>query len=221
MAEIRPFGEDAILIDYSSSDTPLSAVLRAHAAAAAIDGVRDRIPAAQTLLLRFDGPAKSYLKAVEEGLRNRHSGSSSVGTRQEVHIPVHYDGADLQPLAEELQMSAEALVRWHTAQPWMAAFGGFAPGFFYLVRPQVGGQGSQKQGEEVLDIPRLATPRTKVPKGSVGLAGAFAGVYPIESPGGWRLLGHTEVEMWDATKENPALLAPGVRVYFTPVKGGN
>lgn len=221
MAKIRPFGENAILIDYSAADDPLSAVLRAHAAAQAIDGVCDSVPAAQTLLLRFDGPAKRYLGTVTETLQHRKHQHSGVGTRKSVHIPVHYDGADLHNLAAELNMSTQALIRWHTARAWTAAFGGFAPGFFYLVRPNSKNYKNESNGERVLDIPRLATPRTKVPKGSVGLAGTFAGIYPIESPGGWQLLGHTDVEMWDIAKENPALLAPGALVYFEPLEGGN
>lgn len=208
MAEIRPMGTNALLIDYSSSANPLAKVLRAHSAAAEIEGLVDRVPAAQTLLLRFRGPARRYLGAVETALRGNNTQKQTVDKRKTVTIPVHYDGADLESLAQSLGMSPQALIDWHCERPWTAAFGGFAPGFYYMVR------GSGQGWPEPLDIPRLTTPRTRVPKGSVGLAGQFAGVYPIDSPGGWQLLGHTDVEMWDLNRPNPALLEPGAEVQF-------
>nr|WP_120491268.1 allophanate hydrolase subunit 1 [Corynebacterium lactis] len=211
MAEIRPMGAEAVLIDYSSSPNPLAKVLRAHAAAESLDGLIDSVPAAQTLLLRFSGPARLHLPDIERTLRSPEAATHAVGKRADVRIPVQYDGPDLADLAAALGMSTTALVDWHTAEPWTAAFGGFAPGFYYMVRQAGEGQPA------TLDIPRLTTPRTRVPKGSVGLAGHFAGVYPIDSPGGWQLLGHTEVELWDLARENPALLAPGTRVFFEPV----
>lgn len=214
MAEIRPMGTNALLIDYSSSSNPLAKVLRAHAAAVEIEGLVDRVPAAQTLLLRFEGPARRYLGAVEAALRGGDAQGHTVGKRKTVKIPVHYDGTDLEPLAGTLGMSPQALIDWHCERPWTAAFGGFAPGFYYMVR--AGGDGWPK----VFDIPRLSTPRTRVPKGSVGLAGQFAGVYPIDSPGGWQLLGHTDVEMWDVSRPSPALLEPGAQVQFEAIGSG-
>ena len=91
----------------------------------------------------------------------------------------------------------------HTGRLWRVGFCGFAPGFAYLVG-----------GDERLAVPRRAEPRTKVPVGSVGLAGEFTGVYPRESPGGWQLIGRTSAVMWDVHRKDPALLTPGMWVRF-------
>ena len=98
------------------------------------------------------------------------------------------------------------MVAAHTAQPWTVAFGGFAPGFAYC-----GG------GHPGLHVPRRDDPRTRVPTGSVALAGEFTGVYPRESPGGWQLIGRTEADLWNLDREPPALLRPGMRVQFVAV----
>ena len=106
-----------------------------------------------------------------------------------------------------LGVSAEALVRAHTSAEWRVAFVGFAPGFGYLV-----------SDDWPFQVPRLESPRTRVPAGSVALAGAFAGAYPRESPGGWRLVGRTDVVLWDAASDDPALFAPARRVRFRAVR---
>lgn len=205
-------GESALLIDFSTAANPLARVLRAHSAVKDLTGVIDAVPAAETLLIRFDGPARTYASAVKDAVERSRADDVAVDKHKFVTIPVQYNGPDLAPLATELGMSVDALIGWHTQTPWVAAFGGFAPGFYYLVR------GSGEGFPPAHDVPRLTTPRTRVPKGAVGLAGRFAGVYPIESPGGWQLLGHTDAEMWDLRRGEPALLAPGTRVQFEPVR---
>jgi KipI family sensor histidine kinase inhibitor len=94
----------------------------------------------------------------------------------------------------------------HTGTPWRVGFGGFAPGFAYLVG-----------GDPRLVVPRRDSPRTKVPAGAVALAGEFSAVYPRESPGGWQLIGTTELVMWDIERESPALMTPGATVRFMEV----
>lgn len=204
-------GTDAVLIDYSSAKDPLAKVLRAHRAASAIEGVIDRVPAAQTLLLRFADTAKRHLPDIQRVLGAPARAEHDVDKREDVRIPVRYDGPDLADVAASLGMSSQELVSWHSDTPWIAAFGGFAPGFYYLVRP--GGNSAVAD----FDIPRLSSPRTRVPQGAVGLAGHFSGVYPIDSPGGWQIIGVTDAAMWDPQRTDPALLAPGTRVYFEPV----
>ncbi len=165
-------------------------------------GVVDLVPAARTLLLRLD-PAGADAAEVERAVRACRPRRGARPRAGEVEIPVVYDGADLHEVGELTGLGARGVVEAHTSQEWMVAFGGFAPGFGYLV-------GS----DERLHVPRRSTPRTKVPAGAVALAGEFAGVYPRESPGGWQLLGHTPSRMWDLDRDPPALLLPGVRVRF-------
>jgi KipI family sensor histidine kinase inhibitor len=133
--------------------------------------------------------------------RARSPGPDPEGRR--IEIPVSYRGPDLRDVARLTGLSAEEVVARHTAAEHVVAFLGFQPGFAYLVG-----------GDELLTVPRLDEPRTQVPAGSVAIAGPYSGVYPRESPGGWRLLGSTATAMFDAAREAPALLAPGDRVRF-------
>lgn len=148
--------------------------------------------------------------------------------RREVEITVRYDGPDLSGVSELAGLSPQELVRRHTSITWSAAFGGFAPGFFYLIdeRELLGRAADDARlatdtlpsdtlpSDTLPPVPRLASPRPRVPAGSVGLADRFCAVYPGASPGGWRLLGTTDAVLWDANLPAPALLAPGMRVRF-------
>ncbi|MFJ5871982.1 allophanate hydrolase subunit 1 [Dietzia maris] len=155
-----------------------------------------------------------------------------------VTIDVRYDGPDLAAVADLAGMSTEALVRTHTSITWRAAFGGFAPGFFYLVdarelgaggpnarEPDAGGAGASEAAPgpsakpALPAVPRLGSPRARVPAGAVGLADRFCAVYPGASPGGWQLLGTTDARLWDLDRPDPALLAPGMTVRFREVGG--
>ena len=120
-----------------------------------------------------------------------------------VEIPVTYDGPDLDEVARLTGLSPEEVVARHTGVGHLAAFLGFQPGFAYLTG-----------GDARLHVPRREVPRTRVPGGTVAIAGPYAGVYPRDSPGGWRLLGSTTAVMFDPAREPPALLAPGDRVRF-------
>ncbi len=106
-------------------------------------------------------------------------------------------------MAARTGLTEAEVVAAHTGQTWTVAFCGFAPGFGYLVGV-----------DDRLRVPRRAQPRTSVPAGAVGLADAFAGIYPRSGPGGWQLLGRTEAVLWDLDRDPPALLRPGVRVRF-------
>jgi KipI family sensor histidine kinase inhibitor len=120
-----------------------------------------------------------------------------------VEIPVTYDGEDLKDVAELTGLSIGEVIERHTASEFTVAFCGFAPGFGYLVG-----------GDPTLQVPRRLSPRTRIPAGSVALAGAFSGVYPQASPGGWQIIGTTPLKMWDLTRDPPALFQPGYRVRF-------
>jgi KipI family sensor histidine kinase inhibitor len=120
-----------------------------------------------------------------------------------VEIPVAYDGPDLDHVARSTGLSREEVVSRHTAVEHRVAFLGFQPGFAYLIG-----------GDEQLFVPRRDSPRTRVPGGTVAIAGPYSGVYPRDSPGGWQLLGTTTIAMFDPDRPDPALLAPGDRVRF-------
>lgn len=156
-------------------------------------------------------------------------GVGAAGGAAEVILDVRYDGPDLHAVADLAGLSTEAFVRTHTAIAWRAAFGGFAPGFAYLVdareldarNPDARG-GEQRVHAEprpLPTVPRLPSPRARVPAGSVGLADRFCAVYPGASPGGWQLIGTTDARLWDVDRSDPALLTPGTVVRFRDAGG--
>jgi KipI family sensor histidine kinase inhibitor len=195
----RRCGEDAALLDCDS----LEQMRAAHATVCASrpDGVVDLVPGARSLLVIGEVAA---VKALLDGADLTHP---PAGEPREVTLDVRYDGEDLALVAADAGVSADAVVSLHTEAVYTVAFTGFAPGFGYLtgLPPE-------------LRQPRLESPRTRVPAGSVGLAGEFTGVYPRESPGGWRLLGHTTATLFDPRADPPALFAPGDRVRFRRVR---
>lgn len=200
---VRPVGSRALIVDLP--DTPT--VMDWHAALAAepLAGQVDAVAAARTVLVTFDSPSSARAGAAR--LEDFRPGRSRGGQPREITIDVRYDGADLVELADTLGMSTSELVEWHTSTTWVAAFGGFAPGFAYCVPERDPGP----------DIPRRSSPRTSVPAGAVALAGGFSAVYPRTSPGGWQLVGTTRAQMWDPDAERPALIAPGDRVRYRGV----
>ena len=200
---LLPSGSTALLVELDELDDVLA--LYAALADDPPDGVVDVVPAARTVLLVTD-PARTTLSAVADAVHRTTPKPGGQRTGDAVELPVHYDGADLEELAEQLQLTGEELVQRHTGAEWTVAFCGFAPGFGYLTQPGA-----------AWDVPRRATPRTKVPAGSVALAGEFSGVYPRESPGGWQLVGRTDVAVFDLSREPAALLRPGTRVRFVAV----
>ncbi|WP_313811908.1 carboxyltransferase domain-containing protein [Glutamicibacter sp.] len=197
---IHRAGSHDLLVDLATLDDVLA--LNSALDTAPLAGQKDILAAALTVLIKFDSAAHavraaSLLPSLELGAAARNTGKL-------VEVPVHYDGEDLTAVAELTGMSVEAVVNAHTSQRWTAAFGGFAPGFAYL------------RGEnQLLNVPRRSTPRTKVPALSVALAGEYSAVYPRQSPGGWQLIGHTDVPMWDLSRSTPALIRPQDTVQFT------
>jgi KipI family sensor histidine kinase inhibitor len=196
---IHPVGRHAVLVEVSS---PRDAVdLAAWARERSL--VREVVPGAETVL--FDGLHDGLLggvsgaAALRETLTAWRPTAAAPGAL--VDVPVTYDGPDLERVASAWGCDPDEVVARHRATEFVSAFCGFAPGFAYLSGLSV-------------SVPRLATPRTRVPAGAVALAGSWCGVYPRESPGGWQLIGHTDAVLWDTGRDEPALLAPGTRVRF-------
>ena len=170
----------------------------------ALAEVTDIVPAARTVLLVTRPHAE--LGRIAERVRRLGADldrSARDHDERVVEIRVRYDGPDLAEVATLTHLTAEEVVAAHTGTLWRVGFGGFAPGFAYLVG-----------GDERLVVPRRSSPRTSVPVGAVGLAGEFSGIYPRSSPGGWQLIGTTDAVLWDADREPPALLQPGSTVRF-------
>jgi len=195
---VRPAGDRALLLELASN---ADAVLVARRARAELRGVVDVVPGHETVLLTFEaGPCPDEAVALAEAaLADDHSPPESAL----VELAVTYDGPDLAEVAELASLSPEEVVARHCAVSYTAGFLGFAPGFAYLVGL-----------DQRLHVPRRAEPRTHVPGGTVAIAGVYSGVYPRESPGGWRLLGRTDAVLFDASREPPALLASGDQVRF-------
>ena len=202
---ILPCGSTSLLLELDDLDE----VLATYAALLQDppNGVLDIVPAALTVLLVTD-PSETSLPEVRRAVLQLTPKQDRRAVGELVEIPVTYDGDDLEDTARLLGCDAAELVHRHTADEWTVAFCGFAPGFGYLT-----------SSSREWNVPRRSTPRTKVPTGSVALAGMFSGVYPRESPGGWQLIGHTDIAMFDLQREPAALLRPGNRARFVDVGG--
>lgn len=187
---VLPCGDRALLVECETLDEAQGwfAALREHA---------EVVLGARTVLVRGD------VRACRELIARTEPSPLAVSGGPTVEIPVTYDGDDLDDVARLTGLSTAEVVAAHTGTPWTVAFGGFAPGFSYLVG-----------GDPRLHVPRRPTPRVRVPAGSVGLAGEFSGVYPRESPGGWQLVGRTSRSVWDTACDQPALLVAGATVRF-------
>lgn len=194
------YGTAALLVEPDDA----ASVLPLASAAAADPDVLEVVPAARTFLVRTAPEATDRLAARLADL-TPHASSPGSHAANEVVLDVHYDGPDLAEVADEIGLTAEDVIERHCGGEYVVAFCGFAPGFAYL-----------RGLDETLHVGRRPDPRTRVPSGSLGIAGEFTGVYPRESPGGWRLLGRTDARLWDLDRTPPALLTPGTRVRFRP-----
>lgn len=192
-------GEHAVLVEDPPGGPPAwSRGVRA----ARLPGVVDVVPAATTVLVRWTGATPAA--ELREALAAVRPVAGSAGATAVV-IPVRYDGPDLAAVAAAAGCSPAEVVALHSGAAYEVAFCGFAPGFGYLTGLP-----------DALHLPRRATPRTVVPAGSVAIAAGYAAVYPASSPGGWHLVGSTDLVLFDPDREPPALLVPGATVRFEP-----
>lgn len=197
--KLRRAGADGLLVELDDLDAVLrlAAELRRRAPA----GITEIVPAARTVLLVGQG-----LEALAAELPGWPLPPLAPPAQAPLEIPVTYDGPDLDDVCALTGLARDELVALHTGATLTTAFCGFAPGFGYL-----------SGLPERLHVPRRATPRVHVAAGSVSLAGEFTGVYPRASPGGWHLIGHTTLALWDERRDPPSLLAPGTPVRFVSV----
>ncbi|MFL4479462.1 5-oxoprolinase/urea amidolyase family protein [Paeniglutamicibacter sp. ORCA_105] len=193
-------GTRSVLVELSDLDSVLA--LGALLEASPLPGQLDVLAAATTIFIKADSWANA--RKIAAAVPALELGTAPANTGSLVTVDVHYDGEDLAEVAKLTGLSVESVINAHSHQIWRAAFGGFAPGFAYLL------------GENrALNVPRRDTPRKVVPAGAVALAGDYSAVYPRQSPGGWQLIGHTDAVLWDLERENPALIRPQDRVQFT------
>jgi KipI family sensor histidine kinase inhibitor len=200
---VRPVGTTAVLAELAGLHDVLAlqAVLLEHP----LPGQVDVLAAAETVLVKADSPQSA--RRIAARLLELDLTAQAQSEGKLVQIDTVYDGEDLAEVGRLSGLGVEGVVAAHTGQVWTVAFGGFAPGFGYMV------------GEnQSLEVPRRSSPRTVVPAGSVALAGNYSAVYPRQSPGGWQLIGRTAARMWDLGREQPALAAPGDRVQFRAVR---
>lgn len=200
--KIVAYGEHALLIEVPDLDTVLGLYTALHDNPP--QGVLDLVPAARTLLviLRLDANARS----VAATLRATQPRPYASQPGPVVDVPVVYDGDDLADVARSVRLSPDDVIRRHCAPEYVVAFCGFLPGFGYLRGLDPG-----------LHVPRRTTPRVRVPAGAVAIAGEYAAVYPRSAPGGWQLLGRTDLVLFDVERNPPAVLTPATRVRFHPV----
>jgi KipI family sensor histidine kinase inhibitor len=205
-----PLTDSSILVPLGDQIDP-ALNRRAHALAARLAahplaGVLETVPAYASLTVHYDPLIRTYAE-VAEWIGEHLAAQTELTPRptRAIEIPVTYDGPDLPFVAEHCRLSIPEVIRLHSTAEYTVYMMGFLPGFPYL-----GGLPAQ------LRTPRRATPRTRVPAGAVAIAGAQAGIYPQESPGGWQLLGHTDLPLYDPRRSPPFLLSPGDQVRFIP-----
>jgi KipI family sensor histidine kinase inhibitor len=212
---IRPLGDAAVLIQLGAEIDP-AINQRVHALnalllAAPIAGCLETVPAYCTLLVHYDPLVLSFDEvAVWVRAQMDRVEASLQRPQRRLEVPVCYDGADLEAVAAAKALSVAEVIRLHSDRDYTVYMMGFTPGFPYL--------GTLP---DQLVLPRLETPRTLVRAGSVAIAGSQTGIYPLDSPGGWHLLGRTPLRLFDPASETPFLFAPGDRVRFLPVETGH
>jgi KipI family sensor histidine kinase inhibitor len=198
-------GESGYLLELAREGAPIAAFARLSRDSPA--GVVDLVPGARTLLVVCAEPlppaAEERLRTLEQSCVTADHIGDAPSRRHEIRV--RYDGPDLADVASHAGLSVAATIELHASAEYRVAFLGFQPGFAYLAGL-----------DESLATPRRASPRPRVPLGSVAIGGEWTGIYPFASPGGWNLIGTTEVALFSAGERPPARLTIGDRVRFVP-----
>jgi inhibitor of KinA len=210
--KIRPCGDAMLLVELEPVIDPLinerAILLASRIRDRHARGVRDVAPGYSTLGVHFD-PLQTDLAALERMIESEFAALASlesIADRVPIEIPVTYGGPDLDAVAAHAGCSAADVIKRHSDRTYRVYMLGFVAGFAYMGRV-----------DPSIAMSRHRVPRERVPAGSVGIAGLQTGVYPVDSPGGWQLIGHTPTVMFDATRDRPSLLAAGDLVRFVPV----
>jgi KipI family sensor histidine kinase inhibitor len=197
----RSYGSIGVLAEFGSSEEALEAYRRC------VGGDFDEcVPGAETIYFESSVHSRPELVALVQGLLNRPSVGAADAIVREHNIEVRYGGADLENVAALTGFSVEEVIHRHSRAVYTVAFLGFSRSFPYLAGL-----------DPAIIVPRLATPRTSVPAGSVGMGAGYTGIYPMSSPGGWQLLGHTDAVLFDAANDPPSILTTGDLVRFVRV----
>ena len=211
---IKDAGDAAVLLELEAIIDPQvnarAVAIAAFVRSRQIEGVRDVVPTFRSVAVHFD-PLLTDVEAVRAALRDGDATPAADAAGTLVEVPVAYggeDGPDLRDVASFAGASEQAVIDRHTAREYRVFMLGFMPGFAYMGTV-----------DDSIAAPRRSTPRTKVPAGSVGIAGKQTGIYPRVSPGGWQVIGRTALRVFDANRTPPALFAPGDRVRFVAVSG--
>ena len=212
---IVPLGDSAVLLQLGD-EIDLTINQRVHTLAnlittSAINGIIETVPAYATLLVHYDSLSLSFTQ-IKHILREKLAQIRENESRQPrlVEVPVRYGGElgpDLESVASQLGLHIEDVIRIHSGKIYTVYMMGFTPGYPYMGKL-----------DDALIMPRLETPRTRVPAGTVAIAGSQTGIYSIESPGGWNLIGWTPLKLFDPHSDSPFLFAPGDEVKFVVQK---
>jgi KipI family sensor histidine kinase inhibitor len=213
---IRECGESMLLVELGAAIDPVinerAILLAARIRSRRARGIRDVAPGYCTVGVHFD-PLQTDLAALEHAIQVEYSAIEAIDAiagRPVIEIPVQYGGdggPDLAAVAQFAGCTEEEVIARHSGVTYRVYMLGFVPGFSYMGRV-----------DPNIAAPRHRVPRERVAAGSVGIAGGQTGVYPVDSPGGWQLIGRTDRIMFDPNREQPSLLAPGDLVRFVPVK---
>ncbi len=213
--KIVPAGDSALLVQFGN-EIDLTTNQRVHALAALLNisplaGVIETVPAYGTLLVHYDPLLLSFVQIrnyLREKLTQIHDNLPR--KRKQIEVPVSYGGEhgiDLETVARHCQLQIEDVIRIHSERTYTVFMMGFTPGFPYMGKL-----------DDAIRTPRLETPRTRVPAGTVAIAGSQTGIYPIDSPGGWQLIGWTPLQLFNPESESPFLFSPGDEVKFIAEK---
>jgi KipI family sensor histidine kinase inhibitor len=213
--KIVPAGDSALLVQFGN-EIDLTVNQRVHALAALLNisplvGVIETVPAYGTLLVHYDPLLLSFVQIrnyLREKITQIHDNLSR--KRRQIEVPVSYGrehGIDLETVARHCQLQIEDVIRIHSERTYTVFMMGFTPGFPYMGKL-----------DDAIRMPRLETPRTRVPAGTVAIAGSQTGIYPIDSPGGWQLIGWTPLQLFTPESESPFLFSPGDEVKFITKK---